>query len=262
MNHLTIANIDTNMANTTAARAGEEHQIARLKLGLRNLLAARILRSRGARNRLAKVCVYVLGQTGAVKGTRASGTVYIGAAQEALCIRSNRRSRAIGLGRRSTGAAAVRRSRRSGVLAADVAIAAAVLDLVPAAGGAYNRSSLAGTQNTDNTIRSACARANIQRGCCVYGLVGRSCRSNRARRVGRHLRGGVLAADVAIAAAVLNLVPAVGRSDNRSAVALLQVADYAVGGACTGTNIQRRSRDINGLGNALCAAVRRSCRLR
>ena len=261
VNHLTAANVDGYVTNLACRGVGEEDQIACLQLGLGNLLGAGVLSSGVTRDGLAKVCVYILGKAGAVEAARAGSAIYVRAAQEALSIRYDGRTGAVGRGNRTAVvSAAVGRSRGRGVLAADVAVTAAVLNLVPAAGGAYNRSCLAGAKNADYAVRGACAGTNIQRASGVYRLVSRSCRSNVGS--GRRRGGGcgVLAADVAVTATVLNLVPAVGGAYNRSAVALLQVANDTVRGACTGTNIQRRCRDVNGLRNVLRTVVGRGRR--
>ena len=202
---LTIAHVNRYMTDT-AAVVGEEYQIARLKAGLGNLLAAGILRSGRARDGFTEVLVHVLGKTRAVEGARAGCTVNIRATEEALSVRNN-------AGAGNTAAAGWLGRRQ--VAGADIAVTAAVLDLIPVTGGIDYADLLAIGQGALGSVRSTLAGADIQTGNRAVHRLGRG---SGAGRTGIRIycrRGCILAADVAITTAVLDLIPAAGGANNR-----------------------------------------------
>lgn len=213
---LTIAHVNRYMTDT-AAVVGEEYQIARLKAGLGNLLAAGILRSGRARDGFTEVLVHVLSKTRAVEGARAGCTVNIRATEEALSVRNN-----AGAGNTAAGARGrIRNTAAAGwlgrrqVAGADIAVTAAVLDLIPVTGGIDYADLLAIGKGALGSVRSTLAGADIQTGNRAVHRLGRG---SGAGRTGIRIycrRGCILAADVAIAAAVLDLIPAAGGANNR-----------------------------------------------
>ena len=273
MDDLTVAHVNCYMTNRTAGRGiREEYQITGTQAGLGNLGATSVLSSRAARNRLAKVSVYILCKAGAVKGARTSSAVNIRTTQEGLSIGNNAGigTRGIRCRRSRIG----RRSSRSGICAADVAITATVLDLVPAAGGADNTCRLAGRQNTDYTVRSACTGTNIQGTGGIYGL-GSWCYRGRIggsaggiRRLGSRQ---ILGTNIAVTTAELDLMPVAGGINNGNRLTKGKRTLGSIGCTRAGTNVQACGGAViclrvgsgsgrrgvgSAVGRSICAGVR------
>lgn len=222
--------------NTAAARRLGRGQIA----GTYITIAAAVLNLIPVARGVDYVDLLAVGKSalGSIRGTGAAADIQTG----------NRAVHRFSLVRRSGNRCCRRtgRLRRRQILGADIAITAAILDLIPVTGVVYDGYCLTVRESTLGSICRTLAGADIQAGYCAVHRLGRS---RCAGRTGVYCcRRSILAADVTIAAAILDLIPAAGCADNGSCLALAQTADHAVRRARARTDIQSRSSDIDCFG--------------